>query len=41
MMLRVLNDLQLVGKGEFELLVNGVGTLKGILIALEFSSDPR
>jgi polysaccharide biosynthesis transport protein len=41
MMLRVLNSLQLVGKGEFEPLANGIGTLKGIFIALGFSSDPR
>ena len=38
---RVMGKLGIVGKGEFEPMRNGMGKIKGILVATGFSDDPR
>lgn len=38
---RVIAQLQLEGKGEFDSLRNGMGTLKKVIVGLGFGSDPR
>ena len=38
---RIVKTLQLEGKGEFDSLRNGIGRIKGLMLAMGFGTDPR